>query len=147
MNGLDDPIWERNICKLTKQYIRREFLWQALANIPIFVYEIYLGLPYDEETLMDLRTQTLYNVFMGLKILRLHHMSALSRSAELIWSKIQGIFYYHLYALSNLYRWATASIFFFLAIHFFACGWILVYEIKLEYYGIEGLDFTTDDYF
>ena len=104
-----------------------------------------MGFPYDEETLVDLRTGTLYNVFMGLKILRLHHISALVRSAELIWDILTGIFYYHLYTLSNVYRWFTSSIFFFLMIHFFACGWILCYEVKLEFYGIKGLDFTSEE--
>ena len=73
--GLDDPVLERDIAILLKRYLKTEFIFDAIANLPVFIYDIMNGFP-------DINPQThityeftdstdYYAAFMLLKIFRL----------------------------------------------------------------------------
>ena len=76
---MDDPVYQRDIWQLISQYLRGHFIFEATANIPIFVYEIYLGMPNptNDAELVKLQKDSLYNIFMFLKIFRLMHLFVL----------------------------------------------------------------------
>lgn len=49
--GLNDPLLERDIKVLCISYIKREFIFDCAANVPIFLYEALRGWPTDPETM------------------------------------------------------------------------------------------------
>lgn len=85
--ALNDPEWERNFTVLLKRYLRNEFFFDAIANLPIFVYDIAFGFPrydFDREITLAEFFSDVYVVFMFLKIFRLAQLSEISRSLDRI---------------------------------------------------------------
>ena len=72
--GLDDPVLQRDICILTKQYLKGDAILDIIANIPGLVYTIMLGQKVEGSDLSHLFDDKVYVTFMALKILRLAHV-------------------------------------------------------------------------
>ena len=72
--GLNDPLLERDIKVLCISYMKREFIFDCAANVPILFYELLRGWPTDAETMGRLQSYRFYRIFMGLKLLRFTHI-------------------------------------------------------------------------
>ena len=77
--GINDPTLERDITKLTKNYLTSEAFVDILANVPIFVFNIVNNFEHNPEKLED---HIVYNFCMGLKFLRLAHANEVSQSLK-----------------------------------------------------------------
>lgn len=104
---LSDPDLERDFGFLLKNYFKGDAIFDILANVPMLVYKIYLGMPASLDT-TDLRTWTDAPVFwicMTLQLLRLFHYDNVGRIYKRIIDKLQVIFFRHGYLLSNILSW------------------------------------------
>ncbi len=45
--GLNDHLLERDITVLLINYLKFQFIIDALANLPVFIFEVYHGFPAD----------------------------------------------------------------------------------------------------
>ena len=73
--GLNDPILERDVGKLLCGYLKRDFIIEAVANLPTIIYDFYLEMPMKGEEISKLEDDQIYMFFMLLKIFRLFHIS------------------------------------------------------------------------
>lgn len=99
IGSIDDPILVRNIWKLLWKNLKGPFIYSALANIPIFTYEIYNGMHTSEEWVLQMSEDKLYVIFMLLKILRLYHLSAFKRTLIRLKGMLSDYFYTKKYTL------------------------------------------------
>ena len=67
---------------------------------------------------------------MAVKCLRLWHAGAVGDSVRRLMDLLADIFYLKRYVFDNLNRWLMAGLKFVLAVHYFACGWILIHRAK-----------------
>ena len=74
LKSLDDPTLERDICKLTKSYLKGDAILDILANIPHLVYIYYLGSEVDGSNFEKLYDDKIFLWFMAFKILRFAHL-------------------------------------------------------------------------
>ena len=79
--GLSDPVLERDITVLLKNYLKKQFWLDGLANIPIFAYDIYHGYSDPEKYEIAENYYLLY-CFMFLKILRIFHFHLVEGSVK-----------------------------------------------------------------
>ena len=139
--GLSDELLERDVTVLLCEYLKSNFIIEAIANLPILVYEFYLGFPRSTDFIHEQEDNILYTSFMFLKIFRLFHISQSLESIEMIRSIFVEIFYMKRYMLDQIQRWTLTGIKFVMIIHFYTCGWILIYYYKVEE-GIETFEFS-----
>lgn len=69
---------------------------------------------------------------MGLKFFRLLHADEVIDSLRRFMNKLADIFYLYRYMFDNLVSWIKAAITFLLFVHYFACGWIYIYQEKID---------------
>lgn len=141
-NGLDDPVYERDVCVLFVKYLRGDFLFDSLANLPIFIYEALYGFPDLEQGDFS----KAYLVFMGLKFFRLFHLDEVWQSFARVKEILAEIFYLHRYMFENLLSWTLAATKLLLCINANACGWILIKKIK-DRNGSISIDFEEEHFF
>lgn len=67
---------------------------------------------------------------MILKTLRLYHAQALTDALRRLFDKLGDVFFLKQYIFQNLLSWMLASLKLFFAVHYFACGWILIAHKK-----------------
>lgn len=115
---------------LTKNYLRKNAIFDILANFPLFIYTLSNGLPSSEEEVEKAAETRLFVVVMALKSLRLLHSTEVSDALKRIMNLFSDIFYMHKYMFENILRWILAGTKFLLAVHYFACGWILIHHYK-----------------
>ena len=73
--GLSDELLERDVTVLLCDYLKSNFIIEAIANLPILIYEFYLGFPRSTDFIHEQEDNILYTSFMFLKIFRLFHIS------------------------------------------------------------------------
>lgn len=80
-NGLDDPLLERNCCTLFKNYLKGMFIFGAIANLPILVYDSYQGFPaFEDQQNFNVNDSPIYAICMLLKIVRLVQLTSLTKA-------------------------------------------------------------------
>ena len=89
--GIDDPTLERDIRKLTKNYLAGEAFIDILANVPIFVFNIANNFEHNPEKLQE---NMVYNFCMLLKFLRLAHANEVSQSLKRLFVDYLGEIFY-----------------------------------------------------
>ena len=93
-NGIDDPVLERNFCKLLTNYLKGDAIIDILANIPGVVYTIILGekAAYGV-SYHDLFEDRIFLSLMALKFLRLFHLDEVQETFTKVFDKLGEIFY------------------------------------------------------
>ena len=81
---------------------------------------------------------------MALKLLRLYHFTDVTAALRRLMEKLSDIFYLHRYLFVNLLSWFKAGLLFLLFVHYFACGWIMIYYYK-QRNGLPSIDFSGED--
>ena len=97
-----------------------------IANVPALYYEY----AYTNESMNEMVENKIFLACMSLKILRLWHAGAVGDTVRRLMDVLADIFYLKRYVFDNLNRWLMAGLKFLLAVHFFACGWILIHRVK-----------------
>lgn len=78
---------------------------------------------------------------MAIKILRLSHFDEVNDAIKRLMESLSEVFWRKTLLFENLLKWILVGVEFILALHWFACGWILIHRIKLES-GHRLIDFT-----
>ena len=68
-SGLDDPLLERDICKIVRAYFLRDAVFDIAANVPILIYVLIHGNPTTAAEIEEASENTLFMVLMLLKTL------------------------------------------------------------------------------
>ena len=90
---LNDPINERDYRVLCKNYLKNDFIFDLLANVPIFLYDLLRGYPNGEAEIETIYQESyLYRIFMILKFLRFVHVSDVRESLKQITEHLADIF-------------------------------------------------------
>ena len=142
-SGLDDPVLERDICVLTKKYLKGDAILDICANIPGLVYLIYLGPKAESSDLSHLFYDYIFVTLMALKILRLAHFDEVQDAFKRLFNKLGDIFILKRYMFNNLLSWFLTSLNFVISVHYFACGWVIIERIK-DLNGVKRLDFVEE---
>ena len=142
-SGLDDPVLERDICLLTKRYLKGDAILDISANIPGLIYIIYLGPKADSSELSHLYDDYIFVTLMALKILRLAHYDEVQDAFERLFSKLGDIFYLSRYMFNNLKSWFLTCLKFVFSVHYFACGWVII-ELVKDLNEVRRLDFVEE---
>ena len=121
---MKDPLLERDICKIIKQYLIRDAFFDITANVPILVYTIIYGMPRTNEEIEEADSSTLFRVLMFLKILRLFHVYEVIQTLDRLMTKLAEIFYVNRHIFMNILSWVIAIIKFLLCMHYYACVWL-----------------------
>ena len=129
-----DPGFESNIKVTSWRYLKNNFIFEGLANLPIFFYEMGLGYPIDEDEMREAVSSDWYNAFMFLKILRLVKAGDVRDELKRILNIILEYFPHKGMFLSQLLDLIMTGIKFILGVHFSSCGWILL--ISSDHEGI-----------
>ena len=98
----------------------------------MLIYTISNGLPSTEEEIDKAAETRLFFIVMALKSLRLLHSKQVSDALKRIMNLFSDIFYMRKYMFENILRWILAGTKFLLALHYFACGWIIIYYYKAQ---------------
>ena len=117
---------------LTKQYLKKDAIFDGLANFPVAAYFfIKGGLPGTQEEI-DAATEgtMVFTIVMVMKTLRLFHAGVALDALKRLFIRLEEIFYMRLYMFENMVKWILASIKLLLSIHYFACGWIIIHSYK-----------------
>ena len=133
--GLDDPVLQRDIVIIMKNYLFGDCFIDIMANIPIITYFVINGFEKSESNG--------FTWCMGLKTLRLFHADEVLDVLKRIMDILSNIFYLHRYLFSNLYTWIVAGMKFLLFIHYYACFWVYVVYLKKEA-GLPHVEFVND---
>ena len=141
---MDDPVYERDVSYLIMKYMRGDFFYDCLANLPIFVYEAVYGFPhvYDGE----LTNRTWYLLFMHLKFFRFFHLDEVTDALTRVKEILAQIFYLHRYMFENLLSWTLAATKLLICINLFACGWIKIQKVKIRNEA-NFIEFEEQDFF
>ena len=102
------------------------------------------GLPDTEDKISTAVTERKFNVVMALKTLRILHAREVTDTLRRIMSMLSEVFYMRRYFFENLGSWILAAAKFLMAIHYFACGWILIHEWK-KLNGLVYVQFQEED--
>ena len=124
--------------------MRRGFLFDVMANIPITVYYIVNVFPTEPETIERVADDPAFLVCMGLKTLRLYHISSVSDTLRRLMQMLSEIFYLKRYLFVNILSWTLTILKFVGAIHYFACGWLMIHYYK-EREGYAHVQFSETD--
>ena len=117
---------QRDVCILLLRYIKKDAIIDILANVPILYY---FG-AQDAETTNELLEDHFFVVCMAMKTLRLWHAGAVADTVRRLMDVLADIFYLKRYVFDNLNRWIMAGMKFLVAVHYFACVWILIHRVK-----------------
>lgn len=127
MSGLDDPVFERDPVVLLKTYFKGLLIPDFLANIPIFMFEMFTGFLNSQEDIDRLAEESIfYNAFMIMKLLRFARIKQVTLSLVRVKNILSDIFYMHRYLFDNLLSWVLAALKLVLSVHIFACIWIII---------------------
>ena len=117
---------QRDICKLTWRYLKKDAIVDLIANVPALYYiEVHTGEPMDH-----LIEDNIFLACMAVKCLRLWHAGAVGDTVRRLMDLLAEVFPLKRYVFDNLTRWLMAALQFLLAVHYFACGWILIHRAK-----------------
>ena len=117
---------QRDICKLTWGYIKDDFIIDLIANVPA----LYYIEAHTSESMEHMIEDRIFLACMAVRCLRLWHAGAVGDSVRRLMDLLADIFYLKRYVFDNLNRWLMAGLKFDLAVHYFACGWILIHRAK-----------------
>ena len=82
---LNDPINERDYRVLCKNYLKKDFIFDLLANVPIFLHDLLSGYPNGEAEMETIYQESyLVKIFMILKFLRFKHVNDVRESLKQI---------------------------------------------------------------
>ena len=123
---------ERDYIVLIKEYLKGDGLFDFIANIPYIIYAIVNGIPHEVETIDEEKSRWVLNVVMGLKIFRLTHYDEVTDAFSKLMDSLTEVFWRKTFVFENLLKWLLTGINFTLAVHYFACGWMLIHRYKLE---------------
>ena len=76
-----------------------------------------------------------------MKFLRLAHIDEVQDAFKSVFDRLGDVFYLQRYMLQNLNSWFLAGLKFLLCIHYFACGWKLIYTLK-DSNGLQKVEFV-----
>ena len=117
---------QRDICKLTWKYLKKDAIVDLIANVPALYYiEVHTGEPEDH-----MLEDKIFLACMAVKCLRLWHAGAVGDTVRRLMDLLAEVFPLKGYVFDNLTRWLLAALQFLLAVHYFACGWILIHRVK-----------------
>ena len=123
---------ERDYVVLIKEYLKEDGLEDFIANVPFIIYAIVNGIPHDPEAIEEERGRWVLNVVMALKIFRLTHYDEMIDAFSRLMDSLADVFWRKTFVFENLLKWLLTGINFILAVHYFACGWLLIHRIKVE---------------
>lgn len=139
--GIDDPLLERDIWKLTKLYLKTDAFMDITANIPGLVYTIMLDEKAQDAELTHLFDDKIFLAFMSFKILRLAHVDEVQDAFTRLFDKLGDVFYLKRYMFENVLSWFLTGFKFLLSIHYLACGWVLINVLK-GIHGVKRVEFA-----
>lgn len=144
--GLNDPLWERDFVFLLKNYLTGEAIFDILANVPMLVYKISIGMPavIDQKELGHWDEAPIFWTCMTLQFLRLFHYNNVTDIIRRIVDTLQEIFFLHRYLLENIESWTLIILQFLLFIHYFACAHVFIYSEK-QHAGYTAVEFSGDN--
>ena len=117
---------QRDICILTWNYLKKDAIVDLIANVPALYYiEVHTG-----ESMDHMIEDRIFLACSAVKLLRLWHAGAVGDTVRRLMDLLADIFYLKRYVFDNLHRWLLAGLKFLLAVHYFACGWILIHRAK-----------------
>ena len=103
------------------------------ANFPVLIYQARNNALWRDFEDVSYREDYLFWFCMGLKTLRLHNVKQVAEVPKRIIHILGEIFYMKRYMLQNLLSWLLASQKFLMSVHYFACGWIFIHELKYRW--------------
>ena len=133
MKGLHDPNVERDIVDLMKNYLKGDCWKDFLANIPFLLYLFIEGVPTELSEIEEKNNDWMLNLVMALKIFRLSHADEIADAITRLMDLLSEIFWRKKFLFYNMLRWILAAVKFLLAVHYFACGWILIHRMKQQF--------------
>ena len=132
-NSIDDPALVRDILVLVKKYFKRDAFFDILANFHIVIFLFYHdAMMSNGSDMIRFEDDNLFMLCMGLKTLRLFHAYQVADSLRRLMDVCGDIFYTRRYMLQNVLSWLLATQRFIMSIHYFACGWVLIYNLKVR---------------
>jgi len=114
------------------RYLKRDFILDAVTNLPIFFFEASRGFPLAEGDMDSLFESKWYTVFMGLKLLRLYQAPKIQQSLHFIKNKVANVYFMHRLLLDNLLSWLMSGLKLLFCIHYFTCGYIGIDSFRGE---------------
>ena len=124
---------ERDIVVLMRSYLKGDCWKDFVANIPFLLYLAINGVPTEKEELEEKNNDWVLNLVMALKILRLSHADEIADAITRLMDLLSEIFWRRKFLFYNMLRWILAGVKFLLAVHYFACGWILIHRMKQQF--------------
>ena len=125
---IDDPLLERDIKVLCISYLKGVFIIDFVANVPIFVFELFLGWPLSEDDMEKLTNNGIYRILMILKLLRYFQTGNVSVAIARVFAYLSEIFYLHKILFENLYSWVKSVTKLTLIMHIFGCFWLFIHD-------------------
>ena len=135
---------ERNISILLNDYLRKDFITDALANLPMLILDIYRGFPSFDHAAFNNEYDTLFMICMLLKIFRIFNLDQIKKTLNRIRDMLGDFFYMHKHTIDIIYSWIIVFIYFIFTVHWFACGWLLLHNFKFHH-GMRTADFSSED--
>ena len=106
-----------------KLYLKKEAIFDFVANIPFIFFMPAVGLHFDISDLDQVNRDILYTVF-ALRCFHLIHLHDTASSLRRLVTKLGSIFYLQSYMFYNLLSWTLASFKFIIVVHYMTCFWI-----------------------
>ena len=107
-------------------YFKKDAIIDLIANVPaLYYFEVHTSEPAEE-----LIESNIFLACMAVKCLRLWHAGAVGDTVRRLTDLLAEVFPMKRYVFDNLTRWLLAALQFLLAVHYFACGWILIHRAK-----------------
>ena len=111
---------------LTWNYLKKDAIVDLIANAPA----LYYIEAHTEESMEHMIEDRIFLACMSVKLLRLWHAGAVGDTVRRLTDLLAEVFPMKRYVFDNLTRWLLAALQFLLAVHYFACGWILIHRVK-----------------
>lgn len=123
---INDPTLERDVIVLLKSYLKSDGIIDVTANVPIILYSLFKGFPETDDEIEDSKSDSLLQMCLALKILRLAHIYKVKNALHRMIDKLSEFFQWKKYVLANILHWSQTSYKFLVCTHYLACGWILI---------------------
>ena len=121
---LNDPVYERDYRILCKNYLKADFTFDVIANMPIFFYDMLSGYPTGEEEMEERRELLIYQIFWCLKFIRFVHANDIRDSLVQIKDVLSDKFISKRLLLNNILHWSITLTKFVLTVHILTCLWL-----------------------
>lgn len=142
---MDDPILNRDIGFLCKKYFSGEAYFDIAANFPALIYIFVNGIKSGEAEIGDLIDDKYFLMAQFLKMLRLYHIKEVFDAFRRLFDQLSEVFFMKRYIFQNLESWFVTIVKFVLCVHYFACGWVLIFEFKQRNGYVAVPNFTDPD--